>query len=462
MAERRFFPLGVRPRITLIAVLVVGAVLAAATAGLLTLTSRSIERSVKEGALARAESLAAVAAAGAITDPLPGRDPDLIAQIVDSSGTVVASDRAISGIPPVVDLTPGVGLQVRTVLDDILEGFEDEEAGLEDEGPYAIVVQGVDLGDGPGVVIVASSLEVADQARNAVDPLLGIGLPIVLIIVGFVVWLLTGLALRPVESMRAEAGRISALALDRRLPLPEAQDEIRRLAGTLNEMLDRLERSALKRTRFVSDASHELKSPLAAMRTMVEVAAADGTRASDDEVFADLQIEINRMQALVSDLLFLARHDEHVPPRRHEEVDLDHVALNAARSAPAEIQIDTSGVGPVRIIGDPDALDQLARNLVENAARHAATRVWIETAESNGDATLTISDDGPGVPKGEADRIFERFVRLDESRARDTGGTGLGLSVARAIARDHGGDVVLAEGRVSGATFVARFPRQVD
>lgn len=456
MAERRLRPLGVRWRTTLIAVLVVGAALGAATYGLLRLTGDRIEATIEDAAIARAESIVALVQAGAVEDPLPGRDPELLAQVINSSGEVVASDRAISGVPRLADLTPPLGVEERVVLDDILEGFEDEDAGLEDQGPYAVVANGVDLDGSPGVVIVASSLEDAAQARNAVLPLLGIGLPLVLGVVGVIVWLLTGLALRPVEEMREEASRISALAQDRRLPLPPARDELRRLAGTLNEMLDRLEESAIRRTRFVSDASHELKSPLATMRTMAEVASREGT--VDAELAADLSAEIDRMQALVTDLLFLARHDEAAPPARTEEVDLDQVAVTAIRGLGGEIHIDSSGITPARVIGDPDRLEQMVRNLVENAARHAASRVWVETSESGGLATVTISDDGPGIPAGDTERVFERFVRLDASRARGTGGTGLGLAVARAIARDHGGDLLLGESTHAGATFVASLP----
>ncbi|NIU20600.1 MAG: HAMP domain-containing histidine kinase, partial [Actinobacteria bacterium] len=221
------------------------------------------------------------------------------------------------------------------------------------------------------------------------------------------------------------------------------RDELRSLAGTLNEMLDRLEQAALRRSRFVSDASHELKSPLAAMRTMVDVAAREG---ADPELVGDLREEIDRMNGLVQDLLFLARHDEARPLERSTEVDLDHVALRAARSLPSDVEIDTTAVEPVRIMGDPDRLEQLVRNLVENAARHAVDRIWITTAEAGHRATVSVRDDGPGVPAADAERIFDRFVRLDESRTRDTGGTGLGLSVARAIAHDHGGELVLADG----------------
>ena len=389
---------------------------------------------------------------------MPGLDPELFAQVVDASGAVVASDRAISGIPAVATIPVSPGEQRVVTLDDILEGYEDEPAGLEDQGPYAVVALGVTLPSGPGTVVVAASLEDAAQARSAVLPLLGIGLPLLLILVGFTVWVLTGRALDPVEEMSAEADRISALALDRRLPLPAAGDELHHLATTLNDMLERLEDSAIKQRRFVADASHELKSPLTVVRTIVDVAARDGSL--DAGVVADLSSEIERMRSLVSDLLFLATHDESHLLERVDEVDLDQVVMSAASAlrVPRDIEIETSRIRPARVMGDADRLGQLMRNLIENAGRHADSMVWLETGERDGRGVVVVSDDGPGIPENESERIFERFVRLDESRTRDTGGSGLGLAVARAIVRDHGGDLVVGASRHGGATFEAWLP----
>ena len=458
----RFDRLGVRSRAVIVAVLVVATALAAGTFALVTLTGRGLESSLRDAAIARADSLVALISAGALEDPLPGRNPELFAQVVDGSGTVVAADRAIAGIPAVASIPVAVGERRLVTLNDILEGFEDEEAGLEDQGPYAVVVHGVALAEGPGTVLVAASLEDAAQARNAVLPLLGIGLPLLLGLVAATVWLLTGRALRPVEEMSAEADRISALALDRRLPLPAAEDELRRLAETLNEMLERLDQAAARRARFVADASHELKSPLTAMRTMVDVAGREG--ALDADVMTDLSFEIERMQQLVSDLLILARHDESQRPERVAEVDLDQLAAASGSELRSgeKVRIDLSGIQPVRVMGDPDRTALLVRNVTDNAVRHAETTVWIETEERGGRARVIVSDDGPGVPTSEQARIFERFVRLDESRARNTGGTGLGLAVARAIARDHGGDLVVGESRHGGATFEAWIPAATD
>jgi signal transduction histidine kinase len=262
--------------------------------------------------------------------------------------------------------------------------------------------------------------------------------------------------------MRAEAEHISAAALGLRLPTPGSVDEIGRLAATLNAMLDRLEASAVRQRRFVADASHELKSPLAALRTMVEV----GIGPSNDnlELEADLLAEVGRMERMVADLLYLALHDESPSADRIVEVDLAGIVRVEAESVALRsgLEVDASGIVPLNVLGDPDRLTQLVRKLTDNAARHATSKIWLETAALDGNGLLIVSDDGPGIPAAERERVFDRFVRLDDSRARDTGGAGLGLAVARAIARSHGGDLRVTEPRHGGATIEARFPLAGD
>ena len=449
--------MGVRARATLVAVVAVAIALAAGSVILLQQTGERIESSIRAAASARAEALGALIGAGALVDPLPGQDPELFAQVVDPSGDIVASDRTVAGLPALVDVSGSTSGVVVYTIDDVLEGFEDREAGLEDEGPYAVAVLGVSHESGPLTVVVAASMEDAAQARNAIRPVLGLGLPALLALVAGLVWVLTGRALRPVADMSDEAARISSLALDRRLPVPAARDELQQLALTLNEMLARLEESSLKQRRFVSDASHELKSPLASIRTIAEVAGADGRL--DDEAAADIAAEVARMQSIVTDLLYLARHDEHPGGRVHEDVDLDQVVGAAVASASASgTPFFELSVSPTRVFGDVSALERMVRNLIDNARRHARSRVWVEVRHDGARARLVVEDDGPGIPESEAVRIFDRFVRLDESRARDTGGAGLGLAVVAAVAADHGGSVEVHASRHGGAAFAVTMP----
>jgi signal transduction histidine kinase len=209
-------------------------------------------------------------------------------------------------------------------------------------------------------------------------------------------------------------------------------------------MLERLESASLRQRRFVADASHELKTPLAAMRTMLEVARSDPGFEDWPELLASLTSEGERMEGLVSDLLALARFEEGGPLRSRDEVDLDQVLGRVAdrtrRSFPA-MTVDTSGITPARVRGDAGALERLLWNLASNAGRYGTSRVAFSCEASDTAVVARVADDGPGVPEAERERVFERFVRLDEARDRVGGGTGLGLAVARAIARSHGGEV---------------------
>ncbi len=450
--------LGVRARLTFVAVVVVGVVLAVSGSLLVWLAGNRIEDAIVDGAEARLDSLAAFAEGGTLEDPLPSRDAELISQVIDATGDVVAADRVLDGVPALAVPGLAAGETVEYTSQDLLEPFED---GLvEDEGPYAVLVRGVQFDGGTGVVLVAASLEPAATARRAVIPVLGFGLPLLLAVLGAATWLLTGRALRPVDRMRAEAVQISGADLHRRLPVPEPRDEVRALAESLNEMLARLEDAMARQRRFVADASHELKSPLAALQTMIDVALDDPDPGAREAARLDLAGEVERMERLVSGLLVLAGSDEGRSPARQVEVDLDQVAGREASAAARRtgVAVDASAIEPARVLGDPDRLARLVRNLLDNAARHAAGQVWVALASSAGEAVLTVSDDGPGIPPELRERVFERFVRLDEGRSRDAGGAGLGLAVARAIARHHGGDVAAAEPRRGGATFEVRLP----
>ncbi|NIV30174.1 MAG: HAMP domain-containing protein, partial [Anaerolineae bacterium] len=247
-------------------------------------------------------------------------------------------------------------------MDGIFEEIEDTSPFIEDESPYRVVVLGFDTGTEAGTVQVAVTLETAQAAVDALRPLLLTGFPILLAAVGLIVWKLTGRALQPVESMREEAADVSAVALDRRLPVPQSQDEVHRLAVTLNSMLDRLESAAVSQRRFIADASHELKSPIAAMRTMLEVADQTPGFNDWDTLLSDLMAEDRRLEHLVSDLLTLARADERATPAHQEEIDLDQIVGIEAESAHARypnITIDATRLVPMRMRGDRRALGRL-------------------------------------------------------------------------------------------------------
>ena len=446
--RRAWSAAGVRKRTTVVAVLVVAVV---AVLGLVLLSEQTqarLEDEIASSAETRALDVASLATADALAGDIVTLSNDQLIQVV-VAGEVIAASPGLDGVRPFFAATtaPGVTEEVE-VAEAVFDAVEQQSPLIEDESPYVVIARGFESGAGPGVVLVASSLAPAEAAVNALRPILWIGFPIALAGVGAAVWFLTGQALRPVDAMREEADAISAIALSRRLPQPESRDEIGRLAETLNLMLDRLESASVRQRQFVSDASHELKTPLATMRTMLEIAGDEPGFSDWPQLLEGLQREEARMAGLVTDLLTLARFDEGAVETAHTEVHLDQllgrVAERTQASKPA-VQVDTVGIQPVRVRGDAYALETLFTNLGVNATQHAASRVGI-SCEVSGDRVLAVvEDDGSGIAREDRERIFERFVRLDESRQRDSGGTGLGLAVARAIARAHGGDVSSAD-----------------
>jgi signal transduction histidine kinase len=282
-----------------------------------------------------------------------------------------------------------------------------------------------------------------------------VGDPILVVLVAVLTFWLVGRALRPVEALRARAAVITAADQRARLPVVATGDEVERLARTLNEMLSRLEVSAQAQRRFVADASHELRSPVATIRTLHEVAAAHADVADWDAVSVDVLSETARLERLVDDLLLLARPSR--PPGRTVEL-VDLGALVREEVARARIVPVRADPAPgVVVVGHRDSLARALRNLLDNAERHTRSVVDVEVAALGGRALLTVRDDGSGIDSEDRERVFERFVRLDEARTRDGGGSGLGLAITRYVAEAHGGQVRVEPSEV-GASFVLDLP----
>jgi signal transduction histidine kinase len=262
-----------------------------------------------------------------------------------------------------------------------------------------------------------------------------------------VTWLSVGRALGPVAAIRAKVADITARDLHRRVPVPRSKDEIAALATTVNGTLDRLETAVEQHKRFVADAAHELRSPIATLRARLELA-------EPSELTAEALADVERLQSLAADLLMLARLDAG-EPLRSGEIDLGQVAAEAALRARRrpDVRVELDVAPDVVLPGSSGHLDRLVTNLVDNAVRHASATVRVRVAAEDGDAVLVVSDDGPGIPEDQREAVFGRFTRLDAARARDAGGAGLGLPIARDIAHLHGGTLVYDD-----AGFVARFP----
>ena len=372
-----------------------------------------------------------------------GSDEQMV-QVMTPAGAVVASSSNVAGEPPVARLAPGHSAEVITPLDN---------------DAFTAVVQSAQTANGQRIVLVARALVDVLDTTKAITRLLIIGLPVMLAVVALATWFAVGRALAPVEAIRREVDEISAAQLHRRVPQPKADDEIGRLAATMNLMLERLEGARNSQRRFVSDASHELRSPITTIRQHAEVALAHPDRVTATELADVVLAEQQRMQGLVEDLLLLARADEHVPPPR-APVDLDDLAFEEGHRlrATTSKRVDTSGVGAARVQGDADALRRVVRNLGDNAARHASSRVDIALADLGDDVVLTVDDDGPGLPESERERVVQRFVRLDEARSRDDGGSGLGLSIVDEVVRAHGGSMSIMPSPLGGARIQVRLP----
>lgn len=439
-------------RAALAATVVVALILAVAAVAFVLLQRHQLESTLTSAAMQDASTVAdQVAAAGAgaaDVTPAGGGDQALL-QVVSRDGVVIASSPSIAGEPAVVDARPAPG-EVATLGSEPLPIGEQE--------PFVVVARGVTGPDGDVVVISARSLESAERATEVLVGLLALGYPVLLLTVAATSYWLTGLALAPVTAMRRRVAGITATDLSARVPVPGSRDEIAELATTMNAMLGRLAAATDAQRRFVADASHELRSPLATIRAAHEIASVHPEVADWAGVNADVLAEVQRLERLVDDLLFLARADERGLRLEREDVDLDDlVAAEADRlRRTTGLDVELHAV-PVRVVGDRHHLARALRNLTDNAARHAATRVQLTLDRSDGQARIEVTDDGPGVPPAERDRIFQRFVRLDTSRQRGAGGTGLGLSIAQQIVRSHGGDLSASD-RSGGAQFVLRLP----
>ena len=450
---------GVRFRTTAFAVTVVVVAMLAGLGALLLAARVSLTGSIKDATASRADAVAAFAATGSLPEVLSTGSDVIAEQVIDAAGTVVAASVGLEGRPPITELAPAPGQRLTVTDSDELPDRLEAWLARAVEGPIYLEIIGVDGPTGPVVVVAAAVLDIEDSIATLLFLMLA-AYPPLLTMVAVTVWWVTGRALRPVESMRAEADLITHTDLHRRLPVPGSGDEVHRLAETMNEMLDRLEASAEEHYQFVADASHELKSPVAAIRTMLEVALASPASVDFDVLLDDLLHEDLRLEMLVGDLLTLARADEQGLTIRREEVDLDDLVrsevgmVRSRSSAP----VDLAAVDPVRIYADSDRMRQLLRNLLDNSVRHARTRVWVQTGQVGGEAVVLVSNDGDPIPPPDRERIFDRFVRLDDSRSRDHGGTGLGLPVVQAIARAHGGSVTAVDPLHEGATFEVRLP----
>lgn len=450
----------VRVRAALAAALIVGAALALSALGVLSLLRGSLYTSATNTARAEALDITSfIVTRGRVPRRLPISADEMAEQIVVASGAVVASSANVRGQPAMAGLRPAPGLEAsRSAVLLHLHFPRRSRVNLDLDYRFVVAAVGFKSGTLTGTVLVASSLGAADHALDLVALALATSLPVLALLVGGLVWVLTGWALRPVELIRAEVAGLSVSDLHRRVPEPPAKDEVGRLARTMNAMLERLAASTDRQSQLVADVSHELRNPLAALRAQLEVAVAHPGSGTPGLLKGSI-VEVERMAQLVDDLLTLARIDEGMLPLRAGDVDLDDLALVHADRlrVRGRVEVSVRGVGAARLRGDEAQLRRVVANLADNAERHARKRVEFAVRREAGSVYLALIDDGPGVPPAMRERIFERFVRLDSARAHRDSGAGLGLAIVREITLAHGGDVWVEDAE-PGARFVVRLP----
>jgi signal transduction histidine kinase len=425
---------GLRSRLVLSAAVPFVVALVVATVALAVVFAAGRLRDLDAQTRTAADSLAALVSTGQVPAalPLPAGSP-LLAQVVSGDGTVLAASPAASRVVALVDTDT---LHRRQVVTD----EEGSYAGV----PLRVRVEPSTLNGRRVQVIVAAPLGDVRRALHALKVVLVVVVPVLALLTTWLVYGVAGLALKPVERLRSAAQGLAAdPTTATTLPAAPGDDEIARLAGTLNAMLHSLRALVAQQQAFVADAAHELRSPVSALRIQLDVARAHPQTIAVPELLEDLSQDVDRLVHLVDDLLALSREDAGPRPA---SVPLDLRELAGAEGEPA------------LVLGDRAALDRLVRNLVTNAERYAST--VRRTCSRDGTwVVLDVDDDGPGIAPTDRERVFDRWVRLDASRAREDGGSGLGLALARAIARAHGGDLTIHDSPLGGARLRLRLPR---
>jgi len=450
----RWLRLTLRARLTVMATGLVALGLAAGAALLLVALQQALFTGLDGTARQRASDVAALVDSGRLADPIPVVGGSAVVQVVDGQGRVRAASAGGDRLVPLLE--PGALAEARAGRAVALDG-----ARIGGPDPLRVVAVQAGPADDRQTVLVAMSLAQLESSLRVVGIALLAGAPLLLAALAVLSWIVVGSALRPVAALREGAEEITGSGGSRRLPVPAANDEVRRLAATLNDMLARLESASARQRVFVADAAHELRSPLAAMRTQLEVAIHHPGGADWRETAVDVLDDTTRLARLVDDLLLLARLDEgKVGPRRSpagptDLVDVIDTVLDRPR--PGRRAVARTGVPSALVDGDGDPLTRIVANLVDNAVRHARTTVVVDVRDEGDAAVLTVSDDGPGIPRAERERVFDRFTRLDRARSRDDGGSGLGLPIVRSLVEMLGGSVRLADAE-PGLRAIVRLP----
>jgi len=375
---------------------------------------------------------------------------DSFAQVLTSTGGLVATSSQVTGELVAARVLP-VEEGEESVLNRRVSLLDEDE---HEEEPAILLLRR----EGDLVLVVGTSREDADDALAEVRTQLLIGGPLALLFAGLLGYLVAGSALRPIEQMRARAASISSESRGDRLPLPEAEDEVRRLGVTLNAMLDRLDEGMQRERRFVAEASHELRTPLALLRVELDLALSRAR--TNEELVASLgsaSVEVDRLTRLARDLLVLASSDQEQLLLERSWFDLGELLRSvtdrfAVSSECAGRSVRIDGEFPLPVDADRERMDQVVGNLLDNALRHGGGEVVLAARQEDGQVLIRVSDEGPGLPGDFREHAFDRFSRAGGARAD---GRGLGLAIVQAIVRAHGGEVTIDDRPAGAGTVVS-------
>lgn len=440
----------VRFRITALATAAVMATLVTAGFSIVALQRRLLSENLKDSIEQRAEDVAGLVTAGRLPEVLAGGE-DTLVQVTGRDGVILASP-GLGDRPPMADVVAGQVESIRTIEALLGPGQNFRVLSRRVEGPDGVVVH------------VAGSLGDLEESTRDLTIALAAVVPATGMVLAALIWWIVGRTLQPVEAIRSDVADIGGRDLRRRVIEPDGDDEIARLARTMNAMLERVEDASLRQQGFVADASHELRSPLARIRSELEVDLAHPGTADPTATHRSVLAEVDGLAHLVDDLLHLARGDGTTGLRRDYPVDLDDIVFGVIeRARPAsKVAFDVTRVTAAQVCGDAGLLSRAVTNLVENAIRHATDSVTLSLAANQSEAVLTVADDGTGIPAERREWVFERFTRVDDARQRATGGSGLGLAITRDIIERHGGTVTSDPDFGPGARLVVTLPLFAD
>jgi signal transduction histidine kinase len=441
MATRKHF--SIRVRVTFIFVFAIALILTFIGIALINLVHHSLETDARnqiQGEMQRTQQFFATHESSSTRTVVLAMHGNVVIQVTNMRGTKVwAASSAITRAPILAHQIPsptainghGVKLVHSPATSSMAPAISSGQVGT------------IFTKRGPGLVFgFVYGAGIAHNVRVLMASLL-ISFPLLLILSGGLIYFGVGLALAPVESIRRRVDAIAASDLTKRVPQTGGDDEIARMAKTVNAMLDRLEAASQFEQEFVSNASHELRSPLTTLLVTTERAQRDPERADWQEVGEVVLREGRRLETLIDDLAWLARHDEHRADIQHSDVDLDDLLYEESQrvSLLSTLGVDTTTIQPTRVKGDPAMMKRMIRNVVDNATRYASHELRFDSHYEGEEAVVIVADDGEGVDVTQSARLFDRFVRADRARSRHSGGTGLGLAIVSEIVLRHGGSV---------------------